>query len=198
MTLKVILLGDLGVGKTCLRGQFVHQVFLPAYQATVGGDYLSATADGVRLHVWDTAGQERFNALTQAFYRGADCCVLVYDVTRYELVLSLRDWFARVVLVGLGAPPPPVVVVGNKADLGAERCVDSSELRDIWGSDRLALAVGDWSADVFEVLSKSHADVARVFARVAQVANDRPRAPAADSKPVDIARGGPQPSRCAC
>lgn len=197
MTIKVILLGDLGVGKTCLRGQFVHRVFLPAYQATVGGDYLTATVGDARLQIWDTAGQERFNAITQAFYRGADCCVLVYDITRYELVLSLRDWYARF-LQSCHLERPAVVIVGNKADLGAERCVDGSELGDILAGDALALAVGDWSADVFEVLSQRHDEVARVFARVAQVASERPRSATmgADYKPIAIA--GSTLSGCAC
>ena len=49
----------------------------------------------VNLQIWDTAGQERFNSISQAFYRGTDVCVLVYDVTNYESVLSIRDWFNR-------------------------------------------------------------------------------------------------------
>ncbi|CAG2198743.1 RAB7A [Mytilus edulis] len=83
--LKVIILGDSGVGKTSLMNQYVNKKFSNQYKATIGADFLTkeVMVDDrlVTMQIWDTAGQERFQSLGVAFYRGADCCVLVFDVT---------------------------------------------------------------------------------------------------------------------
>lgn len=198
MTIKVVLLGDLGVGKTCLRAQFVHHTFSNAYKATIGGDYLtkSVSVDGepVSLQIWDTAGQERFNALSQAFYRGADVCVLVYDITNYELVLSLRDWFARF-RTGCQVAAPGVIIVGNKRDLENERAVDIDEICDILGEDPITSYV-DWDHDVLEVSSKTDT-LNELFARVAQVGS---REHATRQAGIDLSRVVESNSgtRCAC
>lgn len=78
--LKVIILGDSGVGKTSLMNQYVNKKFSNQYKATIGADFLTkeVIVDDrvVTMQIWDTAGQERFQSLGVAFYRGADCCVL--------------------------------------------------------------------------------------------------------------------------
>ena len=77
---KVIILGDPGVGKTSLMDQFVNKKFSNNYKPTIGVDFLTKEVlvedRVVNLQIWDTAGQERFRAFGNAFYRGADCCVL--------------------------------------------------------------------------------------------------------------------------
>lgn len=78
--LKVIILGDSGVGKTSLMNQYVNKKFSNQYKATIGADFLTKEVQvddrTVTMQIWDTAGQERFQSLGVAFYRGADCCVL--------------------------------------------------------------------------------------------------------------------------
>merc|ERR1712151_199089 len=82
--LKVIILGDSGVGKTSLMHQYVSKKFSNQYKATIGADFLTKEVQVddrlVTMQIWDTAGQERFQSLGVAFYRGADCCVLVFVV----------------------------------------------------------------------------------------------------------------------
>jgi Ras-related protein Rab-7A len=82
--LKVIILGDSGVGKTSLMNQYVNKKFTSQYKATIGADFLTKELmiedKLVTMQIWDTAGQERFQSLGMAFYRGADACVLVYDI----------------------------------------------------------------------------------------------------------------------
>merc|ERR1711920_1218412 len=94
--LKVIILGDSGVGKTSLMNQYVNKKFSNQYKATIGADFLTkeVMVDDrlVTMQIWDTAGQERFQSLGVAFYRGADCCVLVYDVTDAKPFESLTGW----------------------------------------------------------------------------------------------------------
>jgi len=83
--LKIVILGDSGVGKTSLMERYVNERFVQQYKATIGADFLSkeiAIDDKlVNMAIWDTAGQERYQSLGPAFYRGADACLLVYDVT---------------------------------------------------------------------------------------------------------------------
>ncbi|XP_052118190.1 ras-related protein Rab7 isoform X6 [Arachis duranensis] len=94
--LKVIVLGDSGVGKTSLMNQYVHKKFSQQYKATIGADFVTKELQIddrlVTLQIWDTAGQERFQSLGVAFYRGADCCVLVYDVNVMKSFDSLENW----------------------------------------------------------------------------------------------------------
>lgn len=93
---KVIVLGDSGVGKTSLVAQYVHKRFSNQYKATIGADFMSKELQVddrlVTLQIWDTAGQERFQSLGVAFYRGADCCVLVYDVNVLKSFDNLDNW----------------------------------------------------------------------------------------------------------
>ncbi|CQB89574.1 Ribosomal protein L23 [Chlamydia trachomatis] len=207
-TLKVVLLGDLGVGKTCLRSQFVHHVFTNAYKATIGGDYLTtsvvlpqqiqqsqlssstssldiksnfattrlpSTNTKVNLQIWDTAGQERFNSISQAFYRGTDVCVLVYDVTNYESVLSIRDWFNRF-MEHCHVEFPGIVIVGNKSDKSTDRCVDLNEIKDIVTTNTTFANVGDyiddWDNSLMEISAKRLELVEELFVRVAKIGVD--------------------------
>jgi len=121
--LKIIILGDSGVGKTSLMNQYVNKKFTNQYKATIGADFLTkeVTIDDkvVTLQIWDTAGQERFQSLGVAFYRGADCCVLVYDMTQPKSFESLDSWRDEFLVQASPNDPDafPFVVLGNKSDL---------------------------------------------------------------------------------
>ena len=91
-TLKIVILGNSGVGKTSMMNRYSSGRFTGQYKATIGADFLSKdnvivtdpllnTRTLVTLQLWDTAGQERFQSLGVGFYRGADACLLVYDIT---------------------------------------------------------------------------------------------------------------------
>jgi len=121
--LKVIILGDSGVGKTSLMNQYVNKKFNAQYKATIGADFLTkeVTVDDrlVTMQIWDTAGQERFQSLGVAFYRGADSCVLVYDVVQPKTFDNLDSWRDEF-LIQAGPRDPdnfPFVVLGNKIDV---------------------------------------------------------------------------------
>lgn len=121
--LKVIILGDSGVGKTSLMQQYVSRKFSSHYKATIGADFLTKEmmVDDrlTTMQTWDTAGQERFQSLGVAFYRGADCCVLVFDVTNpksFEHIEQWRDEFLTQA-APRNADKFPFVLLGNKVDL---------------------------------------------------------------------------------
>lgn len=121
--LKVIILGDSGVGKTSLMNQYVNKKFSVSYKATIGADFLTkeVLVDDrlVTMQIWDTAGQERFQSLGVAFYRGADCCVLVYDVNNAKSFDTLDSWRDEFLIQASprDADAFPFVVIGNKIDV---------------------------------------------------------------------------------
>lgn len=83
--LKIVILGDSGVGKTTLLQQYLNGKVSRQTKPTIGADFskkeILIDNTVVTLQIWDTAGQEKFQSLGYAFYRGADCCALVYDIT---------------------------------------------------------------------------------------------------------------------
>ncbi|EDV53932.1 ras-related protein Rab7 [Drosophila suzukii] len=121
--LKVIILGDSSVGKTSLMNQYVNKRFSNQYKATIGADFCTKEVvvndRVVTMQIWDTAGQERFQSLGVAFYRGADCCVLVYDVTAPNSFKNLDSWRDEFLIQASPRDPEhfPFVVLGNKVDL---------------------------------------------------------------------------------
>ncbi|KAG8516961.1 LOW QUALITY PROTEIN: Ras-related protein Rab-7a, partial [Galemys pyrenaicus] len=111
------------VGKTSLMNQYVNKKFSNQYKATIGADFLTkeVMVDDrlVTMQIWDTAGQERFQSLGVAFYRGADCCVLVFDVTAPNTFKTLDSWRDEFLIQASPRDPEnfPFVVLGNKIDL---------------------------------------------------------------------------------
>ena len=94
--MKIVVIGDSGVGKTSLLQQYMNGKMNAQTKPTIGADFSKKTieVDGqeVTLQIWDTAGQERFQSLGYAFYRGADCCALVYDLTNSSSFENLDKW----------------------------------------------------------------------------------------------------------
>eukprot|EP00826_Nyctotherus_ovalis_P045091 TRINITY_DN493_c0_g3_i15.p2 TRINITY_DN493_c0_g3~~TRINITY_DN493_c0_g3_i15.p2 ORF type:complete len:176 (-),score=55.27 TRINITY_DN493_c0_g3_i15:205-732(-) len=121
-TCKVMILGDSGVGKTSLLKQYVNKVFTGHYKITIGSDFLTKDLnvgeEQLKLQIWDTAGQEKYRSLGIAYYRGADACVFVYDLTDKNSLTNLESWmetfFAQV--AGQSKEGFPLIVVGNKSD----------------------------------------------------------------------------------
>mmetsp|Transcript_42046 Transcript_42046/g.106065 ORF Transcript_42046/g.106065 Transcript_42046/m.106065 type:complete len:275 (-) Transcript_42046:9-833(-) len=164
--LKVIILGDSGVGKTSLMNQFVSKKFTPQYKASIGADFLTKemTVDDrlVTMQIWDTAGQERFQSLGVAFYRGADCCVLVFDVNVAKTFENLDCWREEF-LIQAGPKDPenfPFVVLGNKIDREGKRVVSQTRA--------LAYCQGKGGVPYFETSAKEAINVEQAFQTIAR------------------------------
>jgi small GTP-binding protein len=171
-TVKLVLLGDSGVGKTSLAHRFVKNDFHPFQEATIGATYLSRPLilpeeDGavasastsrraVELKIWDTAGQERYQSLTPLYFRGAGGALLVYDVTKIHSYQTLQRWVRE--LKHIGPENVLLTVCGNKADLHQERTVSEADAR------AYAESIG---AVYMEVSAKTGENVTAVFESIA-------------------------------
>mmetsp|Transcript_17147 Transcript_17147/g.21125 ORF Transcript_17147/g.21125 Transcript_17147/m.21125 type:complete len:206 (+) Transcript_17147:391-1008(+) len=97
---KLVLIGDSGVGKSCLLLRFADDSFTESYISTIGVDFRFRTVKVgekyVKLQIWDTAGQERFRTITSAYYRGADGIIMTYDVTNQDSFDHVQDWLQEV------------------------------------------------------------------------------------------------------
>mmetsp|Transcript_400 Transcript_400/g.902 ORF Transcript_400/g.902 Transcript_400/m.902 type:complete len:223 (-) Transcript_400:51-719(-) len=118
---KVVLVGDVSVGKSHLLSRFIEDKLPPAPAATIGVDFKTRTlklpngGGSVKAQIWDTAGQERYRTIIRAHYRRAAGAILVYDVTRQATFQSCAKWIEE---VREGASPDTVItLVGNKVDL---------------------------------------------------------------------------------
>ncbi|KAI8017648.1 hypothetical protein LOK49_LG04G01611 [Camellia lanceoleosa] len=169
--LKVIVLGDSGVGKTSLMNQYVYKKFSQQYKSTIGADFVTKEVeiDGkpVTLQIWDTAGQERFQSLGAAFYRGADCCILVYDVNIAKSFETLQNWHDEFLNQVDPTDPDtfPFVLIGNKIDVdgGNSRVVCEKTARE-WCASR------ENSMPYFETSAKEGYNVDDAFLCIAKTA----------------------------
>ncbi|XP_062372318.1 ras-related protein Rab-38 [Sardina pilchardus] len=121
--LKVLVIGDLGVGKTSIIKRYVHQIFSQHYRATIGVDFALKVLDWdqqtvVRLQLWDIAGQERYGNMTRVYYREAVGALVVFDMTRYSTFQAVLKWKgdldSKVALCN--GRPVPAVLLANKCD----------------------------------------------------------------------------------
>ncbi|XP_071934852.1 ras-related protein RABF1 [Coffea arabica] len=130
LRVKLVLLGDSGVGKSCIVLRFVRGQFDPTSKVTIGASFLSQTialqdSTTVKFEIWDTAGQERYAALAPLYYRGAAVAVVVYDITSPESFAKAQYWVKE--LQKHGSPGMIMALVGNKADLQEKREVSAQD-----------------------------------------------------------------------
>ncbi|XP_064962751.1 ras-related protein RABF1-like isoform X2 [Musa acuminata AAA Group] len=130
LRVKLVLLGDSGVGKSCIVIRFVRGQFDPTSQVTVGASFLSQTlvlqdSTTVKFEIWDTAGQERYASLAPLYYRGAAVAVVVYDITSPDTFKKAQYWVKE--LQKHATPGIIMALVGNKADLHENRAVSSQD-----------------------------------------------------------------------
>ncbi|CAG9314019.1 unnamed protein product [Blepharisma stoltei] len=129
---KLVIIGDSGVGKSCLLIRFADDSFTESYITTIGVDFrfrtLALEETSVKLQIWDTAGQERFRTITTAYYRGADGVMVVFDKTDHNSFQSTDGWMAE---VNRHANENAIkMLVGNKSDMERDSQVSIEEAED--------------------------------------------------------------------
>ncbi|XP_031129395.1 ras-related protein RABF2b-like [Ipomoea triloba] len=129
MNAKLVLLGDVGAGKSSLVLRFVKGQFIEFQESTIGAAFFSQTVAvndaTVKFEIWDTAGQERYHSLAPMYYRGAAAAVIVYDITNQESFERAKKWVQE--LQAQGNQNMVMALAGNKADLLDARKVEPEE-----------------------------------------------------------------------
>jgi small GTP-binding protein len=132
--LKLVLIGESGVGKTSIITQFVDEKFVSDKQSTIGGTFNSklvkcGNGKNLKLEIWDTAGQERYRSVTKLFYKDANAAILVYDITNKNSFDQLQKYWAE--QVKESSPKNIIIAIAaNKCDLFDKEVVDEKTARE--------------------------------------------------------------------
>ncbi|XP_033985604.1 ras-related protein ORAB-1-like [Trematomus bernacchii] len=190
---KLLLIGDAGVGKSCLLLRFADDTYTESYKLTIGVDFKIRTIelDGktIKLQIWDTAGAERFRTITSSYYRGALGIIVVYDVTNQESFNNVKQWLQEIDLNA--SENANKLLVGNKCDL-MKKVVDYTTAKEF--AENLGIPFLETSA-------KSATNVDQAFMTMAAEIKKRMGPGATDgsseksnveiqSKPVNTSSGG--------
>jgi len=129
---KLLLIGDSGVGKSCLLLRFADDTYTESYISTIGVDFKIRTIDlegkTIKLQIWDTAGQERFRTITSSYYRGAHGIIVVYDVTDQVSFNNVKQWLQEI--ERYASDSVTKLLVGNKCDLTTKKVVDKDAAKE--------------------------------------------------------------------
>jgi len=192
----LVLIGDSGVGKSCLLLRFADDTWMDSYISTIGVDFKIRTIelDGktIKLQIWDTAGQERFRTISSTYYRGAHGIIVVYDVTNKGSFESVNDWLVEI--SKYARENVTKLLVGNKSDLavGDARAVRFEEGKEFADRHRMPF---------LETSAKSAANVETAFLTMAAEIKNRMEAgepPAQKESTVSLGNGGGDKGKCFC
>ena len=131
---KLVIIGDSGVGKSCLLLRFADDTFTENYYSTIGVDFrfkcLEIGERKCKLQIWDTAGQERFKTVTSAYYRGADGIIIVFDQTDKESFKNIQNWIEDI--AKYSTDDPATIIFANKDDVKSEKkTVNDTDINEL-------------------------------------------------------------------
>lgn len=160
---KIVLIGDINVGKTSILSRFRYGSFESDYMPTLGIDFFSKNLffedKTIRLILWDTAGQERFRSLIPSYLKNADCIIIVFDITNKESFLSLNKWLTDA--KNNASENTIYVICGNKIDLKERRTVNENEINEYIEKNTGVIYMecsaknGQGIKDLFNVIAKN-------------------------------------------
>ncbi|CAJ2660828.1 unnamed protein product [Trifolium pratense] len=161
--MKILLIGDSGVGKSSLLLRFSNNTFTTSFISTIGIDFKVRTIelDGkqIKLQIWDTAGQEKFRTITTAYYRGAMGVLLVYDVTDESSFNNISNWISSIEQNSSDTIVNKILV-GNKADMD-----ESTRVVPFTKGQALA---NEYGIKFFETSAKTNRNVEEAFVTIAR------------------------------
>ena len=141
MSFKLIVIGDSGVGKSCLTNNAIKNTFDDAYNATVGFEFFTFNirfnGKVVKLQIWDTCGQELYRSLITNFYRNSSLAIMVYSIISKESFDNVEMWLRE--LRSHSNPDVKVFLIGNKTDLEEEREVTTEQGENFYKQNNLNL-----------------------------------------------------------
>ncbi|KAL7712812.1 Rab family GTPase [Entamoeba marina] len=171
---KIVVIGDAGVGKTCISGRLVDDTFKADEKSTIGASFVTTflpiNGTNVKIVIWDTAGQEKYRSMVGMYYRGATVALIVFDITSRSSFDSLAGWHAD--LMKVAAQDIAIAIVGNKSDLNETREVSTAEGEE-FATQRNAI--------YFEVSALSGSNITELFIETTK----RSKLPTQTTKPED-------------
>jgi Ras-related protein Rab-5C len=196
---KLVVVGDIAVGKTSVVSRFIDNKFLKDQRSSIGVAYSTKTitvdsTKTVKLDLWDTAGQERFRSISSLFYRGAGAALIVYDITdRKSFTTAQTFWLKQ--LRQYAVRHAIIALAGNKSDLEGRRQVPRAEARAF--AEREGLIYLETSA-------KSGRNISQIFGAIARevpkhLESGGFKVVGVDQGPRDLIRSDePRPDGCGC
>ncbi len=159
---KVILLGNVSVGKTSIADRFIHNYFKENYKCTIQAEQRAKIINEdsntiIKLNIWDTTGQEKFRSLTRQFYRDSDGAIIVFDLTSQQSFEQLSDWIED--LKSYGPGDTEIIIIGNKSDLVNERVIPQEDI--------ISFVKEDYS--YFEVSAKNGNNISLAFDKIKEL-----------------------------
>jgi Ras-related protein Rab-1A len=159
---KLILIGDVCVGKSSIMRRYIENTFVRDYRANIGVEFkvkslVLDSKTGADLQIWDTAGQERYKTITKQYYKGSNGILLVYDITERKTFSNLNFWIDDIKMDG---PENLVfIIIGNKSDMVDKRKVSTEEGENFAKKNgflfkEVSALNGDNISLVFEILSR--------------------------------------------
>lgn len=156
MQIKILMIGDSGVGKTSMLIRFANDKYSQTFISTIGIDFkiknIQINDKMIKLQIWDTADQERFRTITTSYFRSAQGIVLVYDVTDKQSFASIKHWLYQIQLHSDSNVNK--ILVGNKCDNIDERVVSY---------DEGMLLAKENNIDFFECSAKSDININKIY-----------------------------------
>ena len=150
--IKVVMLGDTGVGKTCIIQRLIYNKFDPSNNPTIITAMNSITMEipgapeTIRFQIWDTAGQERYHSMTSFYYKDAAAAVIVFDMTNISSFESVKKWVDEV--RSIRSDSITIVIVANKSDYVEKICIDPSEITNYSESVKIPVVISSAKDDV--------------------------------------------------
>ena len=161
LSFKVIVIGDSGVGKSCLTNKATNNVFEDNYNATVGFEFFTFNIKMfnkiIKLQIWDTCGQELYRSLITNFYRNSSLAIIVYAINSKTSFDSIEMWLKE--LRTHSSPDAKVFLIGNKVDLENERVINKDEGEKFKENNKLNLFL--------EASAKSGLNAQNIFVQAA-------------------------------
>ena len=143
LTYKIIIIGDSGVGKSCLAIRGIKNTFDALYKPTIGFEFMTSYAKIdkkiIKLQIWDTCGQEVYRSLIRSFYNNASLAIIVYSIDNENSFNNLGYWLNEI--RSKANPDINIILIGNKSDLENERKITKEMGQDLCDSNGLNLFI---------------------------------------------------------